>query len=168
MKKLFVIVLLALSLGACAHMGDSGPVHAPAETVVSDGIEFKVNSREYRYTPLTVSGRQVAPAGVFVIIDLSLKNTYSTPMPSQFQPRFTLVDKSGREHTASKELSQPKAVEGIVHDMPPRTPIAKRLVFDVPSGKYRLRVFMPVVVKTGLEGSAAQGRTFYYDIGPLR
>ena len=71
-------------------MGDSGPVHAPSETVVSDGIEFKVNSREYRYTPLTVSGRQVAPAGVFVIIDLSLKNTYSTPdavaVPAEVYP----------------------------------------------------------------------------------
>jgi len=168
MKKLFAVVLLALFLGACAHMGGSGLVHPPAETVLSDGIEFKVNSREYRYIALQAAGRQVAPVGVFVIVDLSLKNTYSTPMPPQFQPRFTLVDSKGAEHAPIKDLSQTRAEGGLVTDLPPRMPVAKRLVFDVPPGKYRLRVFMPVVVKTGLEGSALSGRMFYYDIGPLR
>ena len=168
MKKLFAIVLLALSLGACAHMGDNAPVHPPSKTVLFDGIEFKVNSIEYRYIALQAVSRQVAPAGVFVTVDLSLKNTYSTSMPPQFQPRFALVDSKGAEHAPVKDLSQTRGENGLITDLPPRMPIAKRLVFDVPSGKYRLRVFMPVVVKTGLEGSALSGRMFYYDIGPLR
>lgn len=168
MKKLFATILLALFLGACAHMGDNAPVHPPGETVLFDGIEFKVNSREYRYIAMQTATRHVAPVGVFVIVDLSLKNTYSTPMPQQFQPRFALVDSKGTEHAPVKDLSQTRGENGLVTDLPPRMPVAKRLVFDVPSGKYRLRVFMPVVVKTGLEGSALSGRMFYYDIGPLR
>lgn len=168
MKKLFATILLLLFPVACAHMGESGPVHQPGEAVLSDGIEFKINSREYRYTPLVSSGRQAAPSGVFVIIDLSMKNTYTSPVPSHFQPRVTLVDSNGREHAASKELSQPKAESGFVVAMDPGVVQAKKLVFDVPPGSYRLRVFMPVVVKSGADGAALKGRIFYYDIGRIR
>ena len=167
-KKVFAAVLLTALLAACAHWGDKAAVHPVKDTVLFDGIEFKVNSREYRYSPLAVSGRQVAPAEVFVIIELSLRNSYAAPVPAQFQPRFTLVDKSGREHAPEKELSSRPAANGGLAELAPKTAYTKRLVFDVPEGDYRLRVFTPVVVKTGPEGGTFQGRFFYYDLGPLR
>jgi len=167
--KFFAAALLTAFLASCAHMGDKAPVHPVKDTVLFDGIEFKVNSREYRYSPLSVSGKQVAPEELFVILELSLKNSYNSPVPVQFQPRFTLVDGSGREHAPEKELSSStaKGANGAA-ELAPRTAYTKRLVFDVPEGSYRLRVFTPVVVKTGPEGGTFQGRFFYYDIGPLR
>lgn len=168
MKKLFAAVLLAVFLGACAHTGERGPVYAPSDTVLFDGIEFKVNSREYRYALLAAQGRQTPSSGVFVIIDLSMKNTYSSPVPSQFQPRLTLVDSKGGVHAPSKELSQPKAENGFVAAMSPGVGQARKLVFDVPPGDYRLRVFMPVVVKSVADGAALQGRVFFYDLGRVR
>lgn len=169
-KKLFAAALLTSLLGACAHWDDKAAVHPVKDTVLFDGIEFKVNSREYRYSPLAVSGKPIAPEEVFVIIELSLKNSYNSPVPAQFQPRFTLVDRSGREHAPEKELSSSsvKGANGIPAELAPKTAYTKRLVFDVPEGDYRLRVFTPVVVKTGPEGGTFQGRFFYYDLGPLR
>jgi hypothetical protein len=143
-------------------------VHPVKDTVLFDGIEFKVNSREYRYSPLSVSGKLIAPGELFVIIELSLKNSYNSPVPVQFQPRFTLVDSSGREHSPEKELSSSngKVANGAA-ELAPKTATTRRLVFDVPEGEYRLRVFTPVVVKTGPEGGTFQGRYFYYDLGQL-
>src|SRR3972149_574900 len=92
--KFFAAALLTAFLASCAHMGDKAPVHPVKDTVLFDGIEFKVNSREYRYSPLSVSGKQVAPEELFVILELSLQNSYTSPVPVQFQPRFTLVDGS--------------------------------------------------------------------------
>ena len=167
-KKVFAAVLLTALLAACSHWGDKAAVHPVKDTVLFDGIEFKVNSREYRYSPIAVSGTPIAPEEVFVIIELSLRNSYNSPVPAQFQPRFTLVDKSGREHAPEKELSSRPAANGGPSELAPKTAYTKRLVFDVPEGDYRLRVFTPVVVKTGPEGGTFQGRFFYYDLGPLR
>jgi hypothetical protein len=165
-RKLIFAVLLSALLGACAHWDSKAKVHPAKETVLFDGLEFKVNSREYRYTPLPVSGKAVAPEDLFLIIELSLRNSYSMPVPVQFQPRFMLVGKSGAEYAPEKELSFPSA-NGGPSELAPKTAYTRRLVFDVPEGEYRLRVFTPVVVKTGPEGGL-QGRFFYYDIGPLR
>jgi len=168
MKKLFAVLFLAVFLGACAHMGERGPVYRPSDTVLFDGLEFKVNSLEYRYAPLASQGKQAAPQGVFVMIDLTMKNTYSSPVPPQFQPRFTLVDSKGGVHAPSRELSEPKAENGFVAAMSPGVGQAKRLVFDVPPGSYRLRAFMPVVVKSVADGEAMQGRVFFYEMGSVR
>jgi len=89
-------------------------------------------------------------------------------VPAQFQPKFTLVDSNGRVHAPSREVSQPKAENGFVAGMSPGVEQARKLVFDVPPGDYRLRVFMPVVVKSGVDSAALQGRVFFYDIGRLR
>lgn len=169
-KRFFAMALLTVLLGACAHWDDKAAVHQVKDTVLFDGIEFKVNSREFRYAPLLVAGKVVAPEELFFIIELSLKNSYAAAVPVQFQPRFTLVDGSGREHAPHKELSSQSAAKGANGgaDLAPKTAYVKRLVFDVPEGEYRLRVFTPVVVKTGPEGGTFQGRFFYYDIGPLR
>jgi hypothetical protein len=147
-KKVFALILLTALLAACAHFGDKGVVHPLKDTVLFEGMEFKVNSREYRYTPISVSGRPVAPEGVFVIVDLSLRNSYTSPVPASFQPRFTLVDGYGREHLLDKELSTStaKGTNGLIPDLAPKTAYTFRLVFDVPEGKYRLRVFTPVIV----------------------
>lgn len=166
--KLFAAVILTAFLSSCAHTGDKAPVHLVKDTVLFDGLEFKVNSREYRYSPLSISGKSIAPEELFVIIELSLKNSYNSPVPVQFQPRFTLVDGSGREHAPEKELSSANGkVASGAGELAPKTAYTKRLVFDVPEGEYRLRVFTPVVVKTGPEGGTFQGRYFYYDLGPL-
>lgn len=165
-RKLIFAVFLAALMGACAHWDGRAKVHPAKETVLFDGLEFKVNSREYRYAPLQVSGKTVAPEELFFIIDLSLRNSYSMPVPVQFQPRFMLVGKSGAEYAPEKELSSPSA-NGGPFELAPKTAYTRRLVFDVPEGEYRLRVFTPVVVKTGPEGGL-QGRFFYYDIGTLR
>jgi hypothetical protein len=153
-KKVFALILLTALLGACAY---KGAVHPLKDTVLFEGIEFKVNSREYRYTPISVSGRPVSPEGVFVIVDLSLKNSYSSPVPAQFQPRFTLLDGYGREHFLDKELSTStlKGTNGLIPDLAPKTAYTYKLVFT------------PVIVKPGPEGTS-QGRFFYYDLGPLR
>lgn len=167
-KKLLTAVILTALVSACSHWDNKAAVHPVKDTVLFDGIEFKVNSREYRYSPIAVSGKPVAPVDLFVIIELSLRNSYAAPVPAQFQPRFSLVDKSGREHAPEKELSGSPAANGAFAELAPRTAYTRKLIFDVPEGEYRLRVFTPVVVKTGPEGGTFQGRFFYYDIGPLR
>lgn len=164
-KKILAVMFLSALLASCAHW-ESAPVHPAKESVLFDGLEFKVNSRELRYSPLSAGGRSIAPEELFFIIELSLKNSYASAVPPQFQPRFTLVDSSGAEHSPHKELSSPlKGGNGA--DLAPKASYTRRLVFDVPEGEYRLRVFTPVVVKTGPEGGL-QGRFFYYDIGRLK
>lgn len=164
-KKFLTVLLLSAFLASCAHW-EAGEVHPAREPVLFDGLEFKVNSRELRYSPLSLPERAIAPEKLFFIVELSLRNSYASPVPPQFQPRFTLVDSSGAEHQPHKELSSPlKGVNGT--DLAPRATYTKRLVFDVPEGEYRLRVFTPVVVKTGPEGGL-QGRFFYYDLGALK
>lgn len=166
MKRTFravVAIALLTLLGACSHTADRGEVHPARKTVVFEGIEFKVNSREYRYS-LNASGKTVVPEGVFVVIEVSLKNGYSMPVPAQFQPRFTLVDSAGREHMPQKEGSSTQKGASTT-ELAPQTSYAKRLVFDVPEAEYKLRVFTPIIVKSGPEGSI-QGRYFYYDLKP--
>lgn len=164
-KKFLIAMFISALMASCAHW-EAAEVHTAKETVLFDGLEFKMNSRELRYSPLSASGRTIAPEELFFIIELSLRNSYASPVPPQFQPRFTLVDSSGAEHSPHKELSSPlKGGNGA--DLAPKASYVKRLVFDVPEGEYRLRVFTPVVVKTGPEGGL-QGRFFYYDLGRLK
>lgn len=168
MRKTIAALLLPLLLtilGACAHRAE---VHPARETVLFEGIEFKVNSRELRYNALSVSGKSLTPDGVFVIVEVALKNSYTAPVPAQFQPRFSLVDASGREHAVRKEIaSAPKGAVSNPDELSPQTSYTKKLVFDVPEGDYRLRVFTPIIVKPGPQGSM-QGRFFYYDLGTGR
>lgn len=160
-----VVFSLLAVLGACSHTADRGEVHPARKTVVFEGIEFKVNSREYRYS-LASSGKTITPEGVFVIIEVGLKNGYSMPVPAQFQPRFSLVDSNGREHLPHKETASSQKGAS-PSDLAPQTAYTRKLVFDVPEAEYRLRVFTPIVVKSGPEGSI-QGRYFYYDLKPGR
>lgn len=164
-KTVFIAALFAL-LGACSHTADRGEVYPARKMVFFEGMEFKVNSREFRYSALSASGNTVTPQGVFVIVEVILKNSYSMPVPPQFQPRFSLVDSRGREHLPDRETSTaPKGASS--PELAPQTAYTKKLIFDVPEAEYRLRVFTPIIVKSGPEGSI-QGRYFYYDLRPGR
>lgn len=161
------VILLAF-LASCAHWADRAEVRPAKEAVVFEGIEFRINSREIRYTGVQAAGRTVAPEKAFVIIELTLKNSYSSPVPPQFQPRFALVDPRGREHGPRADLASSAAGQpGAASALSPQTVYTKRLIFDVPEDDYRLRVFTPVIVKPGPQGSV-QGRYFYYDLGAGR
>lgn len=152
---------MALFLSSCAVFG---PRSYPAsEPVLFDGLEFRVKSRQYRYAPITVQGREAASKGVFLVVDLTVRNTYRTTVPGHFQPVFTLVDWLGREYEPSEELSA--ALERVKPpgELGPGATAARRLVFDLPDeGGYRLRVLVPLVVRTEQGGGTYEGRAFFY------
>lgn len=163
-------VLVALFLTSCAHI--SAPPHAyySNETVDFLNIEFRINSVERASSFANFVGQSTYANEKFTIIEITQINRRKEALPFHLKPIFSLIDGDGNVY-------EPSNMNNIMINMGraggfnpaenvnPNVRYSQKIVFDVPDGKYKLRVLVPIRAQVGFGGlNEMSGPYFFYEL----
>ncbi len=134
-KVLPALLLLTLLLG-CNMGGLKAPVSQMGELTTVGPVVYNVLETEWR-TDLGSAGNSTIPEEKFLLVRLSIMNSGNQQIAV---PLLSVDDPTGDSHL---ELDEVKGVPdwlGLLRILEPASSVQGTIVFDVPSGDYKLRV----------------------------
>jgi hypothetical protein len=134
-KLLPALPMMILLLG-CNMGGPNAPVSQMGEITTVGPVVYNVLETEWR-TDLGSTGDMAIPKEKFLLVRLSITNSGNQQIAV---PLLSVEDPAGSSHL---ELNEVKGVPdwlGLLRILEPASPVQGTIVFDVPSGDYKLRV----------------------------
>lgn len=127
-----VLALSVLTLGCSGSKAVDARLYHMGERVQVGPLIYNVLETEWRDEMA-----QKTPVNRFLIVHLTITNSGSRDATP---PLFTLIHASGSEHPEFSEVAGIKDWLGLLRRVEPAGTEDGRIVFDVPSGAYKLRV----------------------------
>ena len=127
---------VSLLLLSCAPVENSERLYRMGELTAVGPVIYNVLEAEWR-GDIGVSLQQKIPEHRFLLIRLTLTNSGNQDVPI---PLLSLEDHEGNSYLEVSDIAGVQGWLGLLRILEPASTIQGVIVFDVPSGEYRLRV----------------------------